>query len=141
MALLLLLSGLTACGPLPYTNIDNDQLQLMREAGTPIYDVRLPEEWLETGIVEDSRLLTFVDAYGRINPRFEEQFTTQIKKDDPVILICDTGGRTRSLARYLADDLGYTQIYNVRHGITGWIREGRAVTLPVKNTSQNNGLT
>lgn len=134
IAVLLLLSpGLIACGPLPYDNIDNDQLQLMLAADVPIYDVRRPEEWIDTGIVENSRLLTYVDADGRRNERFVETFTEQVDRGAPVILICDTGGRTRSLARYLADDLGYTQVYNVRYGIMGWISEGRPVRLPIED--------
>lgn len=136
--LFLLLLTLTACGPLPYSNIDNDQLQLMLAADTPIYDVRRPEEWIETGIVENSRLLTYTAADGRRKADFLEKFTAQIDRETPVILICDTGGRTRSLARYLADDLGYTQVYNVRYGIMGWISEGRAVTLPLENRPKEN---
>lgn len=42
-------------------------------------------------------------------------------KDDPVVLICRTGSRTDKLARELMEKQGYTQVYNVRHGITGWI--------------------
>lgn len=130
-ALLLILPVLTACGELPYSNIDNNQLQLMLDKNIPIYDVRRPEEWLQTGIVENSKLLTFVDNYGRLKPGFVEKFTSENDKDTPIIVICRTGNRTRSLSRYLADELGYTQIYNVRNGITHWISESRPVIKPL----------
>jgi rhodanese-related sulfurtransferase len=123
----LLLTGLSACSEPPYTNVDNDRLQLMLEQETPIYDVRRPEEWRQTGVVEGSELLTFVDANGRVKPDFLSRFTAAIGKHDPVILICRTGNRTATLARYLAEDLGYTQVFNVRNGITRWISNDRPV--------------
>lgn len=123
----LLLTGLSACSEPPYTNVDNERLQLMLEQDTPIYDVRRPEEWHQTGVVEGSELLTFVDANGRVKPDFLSRFTAAIGKHDPVILICRTGSRTATLARYLVEDLGYTQVFNVRNGITRWISNDRPV--------------
>ena len=129
--LAVLLSGmLSACGELPYSNLDNAQLQAMLEQDIPIYDVRRPEEWRQTGVVEGSELLTFVDSGGRVMPGFLEQFSATNDRHEPVILICRTGSRTRTLARYLADEMGYTRVYNVRHGITDWIKQGHPVTRP-----------
>jgi len=126
--LLVTMTGLVGCGaPPPYQNIDNEQLKALLAQGTPIYDVRRPEEWSQTGVVEGSRRLTFVNAQGRLEPEFLPRFTQAVGKDDPVIVICRTGSRTDVLARHLVEDLGYTRVYNVRHGITGWIREGRPV--------------
>ena len=65
---------------------------------------------------------------GRILPDFMHRFTSAAGKDDPVILICRTGNRTSTLARYLVEHMGYTQVYNVRDGITRWIRDGQPVT-------------
>ena len=126
-AVVLLFTGLSACSEPPYTNVDNVRLQTMLEQNIPIYDVRRPEEWLQTGVVEGSELLTFVDDSGRVKPDFLNRFTAATGKDDPVILICRTGSRTRTLARYLAEELGYTQVFNVRHGITRWISDDRPV--------------
>jgi rhodanese-related sulfurtransferase len=133
-AVVMLAVALAGCfEPPPYTNLDNQQLKAMLQQGTPIFDIRRKEEWRETGVVANSRLLTFVDANGRLMPGFMENFTSSIGKDDPVILICRTGNRTDVLARHLMTQLGYTQIYNVRHGITDWIREGLPVTRPRHN--------
>jgi len=125
---LLLLMGLSACSEPPYSNVGNTELQLMLEKDIPIYDVRRLEEWRQTGVVEGSELLTFVDASGRLKPDFIERFTAANNQHEPVILICRTGSRTRSLARLLSEQLGYTQVYNVRDGITRWISEDRPVT-------------
>lgn len=123
----LLLITLSACTELPYNNINNGTLKTMLEQGVQIYDVRRPDEWRQTGVIKDSRLLTFVDGSGSVKPDFLTKFTSSVGKDDPVILICRTGNRTSSLARHLAEKMGYTQIYNVHDGITRWISEGHLV--------------
>ena len=126
----LLLMALSACSEPPYTNINSAELETLLQQDIPIYDVRRPEEWRQTGVVEGSKLLTFVDASGRLKPDFIERFTTANNQQDPVILICRTGSRTSTLARLLVEQLGYTQVYNVRDGITRWIREDRPVIRP-----------
>ena len=126
--LFLLLITLSGCTEPPYNNIENGALETMLEQGVPIYDVRRPDEWRQTGVIKDSHLLTFVDAGGKVKPDFLARFTRTVGKDDPVILICRTGNRTSALARHLAEQMGYTQIYNVNDGITRWISEGHSVT-------------
>ncbi len=126
LGVLLLAFGLGACTEPPYSNIDNTQLKAHVAQGVPVYDVRRTEEWRQTGVVEGSRKLTYVDAKGRPNPEFLPRFTAEVGKNDPVVLICRTGSRTDTLARELAA-LGYTRVYNVRHGITRWISEKNPV--------------
>ena len=124
---LLLALALGGCAAPPYTNVDNDELKTLIAQGVPVYDVRRVEEWRSTGVVEGSRKLTYVDVKGRPNPEFLPRFTAEVGKDDPVILICRTGSRTDALARHLVDKMGYTQVYNVRHGITRWIGDKQPV--------------
>jgi rhodanese-related sulfurtransferase len=118
--------GLGGCSEPPYSNVDNAQLKTLLAQGVPIYDVRRPEEWRQTGVVEGSRKLTFVDNSGRMNPEFLPRFTAEVDKNAPVILICRTGSRTKALAHELAEQ-GYTRIYNVQNGITRWIGENNPV--------------
>lgn len=121
--------SLIACfEPPPYNNLNNEQLQTMLDKGTPLVDIRRADEWRNTGVIKNSKLLTFVDGGGRLKPGFLENFSRRYKKDDPVIVICDTGGRTDSLARHLVTQMGYTQVYNVRNGISGWLRDDLKVT-------------
>ena len=124
LALILSLSG---CSEPPYKNLNNDELQSMLDQGVPIFDVRRPDEWHKTGVVDKSKLLTFVDQGGRLKQDFLPRFTRAVSKDQAVILICRTGNRTDALARYLIEKMGYTQVYNVRNGITRWIGEQRPV--------------
>jgi len=118
----------------PYSNIENDQLQTMLENNVPIYDVRRPEEWYQTGVIEGSQLLTFVDANGRVQENFFSRFTADVGKNDPVILICRTGSRTSMLASHLVEELGYTNVFNIDDGITRWLRENRPVQNIIKPT-------
>jgi len=118
----------------PYNSINNNQLQVMLENDVPIYDVRRPEEWYETGVIVGSQLATYVDSDGRVNPDFLNHFTTDVGKNDPVILICRTGNRTSTLAHYLAEELGYTNIFNVEDGIVRWISENRSVQIIKRST-------
>ena len=125
---LLLLLTLSGCAEPPYNNIDNAQLKTMLEQGVPVYDVRRVDEWRHTGVIEDSKLLTFIGGEAQLSPDFLPRFTAMVSRDDPVVLICRTGNRTSRLAKYLVEELGYTRVYNVRNGITQWIREGNAVS-------------
>lgn len=123
---LLLALTLGGCAEPPYTNVDNAGLKALLAQDVPLYDIRRPEEWRQTKVVEGSRPLTYVDASGRTNPEFLPRFTAEVGKNDPVVLICRTGNRTDALARELME-MGYTQVYNVRHGISRWIGEGNPV--------------
>ncbi len=129
LAIIFVSFGLIACfEPPPYNNLDNQQLQTMLDNGTPIIDIRRADEWRRTGVIKNSELLTFVDSGGRLKPDFLRKFTAKYKKDDPVIVICQSGNRTDSLARHLVEKMGYSQVYNVRNGIGGWIRDNQKVT-------------
>jgi rhodanese-related sulfurtransferase len=130
LSILAILSLLTACGTetLPYKNIDNVTLQQMLDQKTTLIDIRRVEEWQQTGIVKDSHTLTFFFKNGKTNPDFVSQFQTLVtQKDQAVILICRTGNRSGAASKFLVNSLGYTQVYNVKHGITGWIADKRAV--------------
>lgn len=127
LALLAIFLPLSAYASTPYTNIDNQELKALQAKGVLVYDVRRAEEWQQTGIVEGSQRLTFVDDKGRVMPDFVTKFTQAVGKHDPVILICRTGSRTDTLSRALVEQLGYTKVYNVKHGITRWVSEGLPV--------------
>lgn len=111
----------------PYTDIDNAELKKLLSQGVKIYDIRRDDEWKQTGVVAGSQRLTLFDARGGQNKEFIPTFTQQVSKDEPVILICRTGNRTKAAAQFFAKQLGYAQVYNVKDGITRWIGEGNPV--------------
>ncbi len=111
-----------------YSNIDNETLKnLIAKGKVTLVDIRRQEEWQQTGIVKGSKTITFFDSMGRINPKFVPEFTAIAKKDQPIALICRTGNRTQAASQAIAQQLGYKNVMNVTHGITGWIAEKRPV--------------
>jgi rhodanese-related sulfurtransferase len=62
-----------------------------------------------------------------VQPGFFENLATVAPKDKPVAIICRTGNRTSQLARELMEKHGYTKVYNVKDGITGWLASGQPV--------------
>lgn len=110
-----------------YSNINNAQLEQMLKTGVTLVDIRREEEWKQTGIVKGANTITFFTRTGRINPDFKSQFTSLVKPDQPVVLICRTGNRTRAASQAIAKQLAYKKVYNVTHGIKGWIGEKRPV--------------
>jgi rhodanese-related sulfurtransferase len=111
------------------SHIDNEELARLVAAGTPVIDIRTEGEWKETGIVKGSHLMTFFDERGRADPpAFLDKLKAVAKPGDPVVLICRTGNRTRAVAQFLDQQVGYKTVYNVKNGIYGWMRESRPVT-------------
>ncbi len=110
-----------------YASVSNDQLKALLAKGVPLVDIRRPEEWRQTGIIEGAHTITLFGPGGQVYPDFFDKLARIAPKDKPVALICRTGNRTRVASDYLTKKLGYTRLYNVKHGITGWIRQGNPV--------------
>jgi len=112
----------------PFSELDNRGLAEMMAKGVKVVDIRRPEEWHQTGVVEGSHLITAFDRHGRVVPGFPAEFQALVARDEPVVLICRTGSRTATLAHALAEQLQYQNVYNVTDGITRWIAEGQMVS-------------
>lgn len=127
----LLIASLLAFSALAHAeviDIDNAQLEKLSKSGVPVIDIRLQQEWEETGIVSGSKLLTFFDAQGRYDAAgWLEKVKTIAKTNEPVVVICRTGNRTKPVSQFLSQQAGYSTVYNVKNGIKGWIGAGGAV--------------
>jgi rhodanese-related sulfurtransferase len=108
----------------PYEALDNAGLQRMLDEGALVIDIRRPEEWRGTGVIEGSYLVTAFDEQGRPTQEFATLFGQLTRPEQPVVLICRTGNRTDVLARLLMEQAGYEQVYNVSNGIVSWIAAG-----------------
>ena len=108
-------------------DIDNAELARLSAAGVPVIDIRTEGEWKETGIVPGSRLITLFDERGRADaPAWLEKVKGVARPDQPVIVICRSGNRTRAASQLLLQQ-GYGTVYNVREGIKGWLRAAQPV--------------
>lgn len=110
-----------------YSNITNAKLQELLNQGVVLVDIRREEEWQQTGIVKGSKTITFFDKTGHVSNDFLPKFTAIAKTDQPIMLICRTGNRTKAASDALVNQLGYKNVMNVTTGIMGWIAEKRPV--------------
>ena len=112
-------------------DIDNTKLQQLINAGVPLIDVRTANEWQQTGVISGSHLMTFFDEQGNYDAQAWLNTLQPIAgPDQPVVLICATGGRTKAISFFLNNQLGYSQVYNVSEGIYAWIQAGGDVEKP-----------
>ena len=135
MSRLVLLIAVLLAGVTPLraevTLVDNPALERLRQRGVPVIDIRTPEEWRETGVIEGSHLLTFFDAKGRYDARaWLSELTAIAGRDDAFALICDSGGRSGVVSQALDGQLGYRYVFDVPGGISQWIAENRPTVDP-----------
>ena len=132
--LLLLFAALLAGGtPLraEVTRVDNAALEGLLGRGVPVIDIRTPEEWRETGIIEGSHLLTFFDAHGRHDVRaWLSELAAIVNRNEPFALICHSGGRSALVSRFLDVQLGFRHVHDAPGGIEQWIAEDRPIVEP-----------
>ena len=109
-------------------DIDGVEAARLMARGVALIDIRTESEWRSTGVIQGSRLLTFFDERGQANPAlWLEKAKLIAKPDQPVILICRSGNRTREASRFLSGQAGYRTVYNVSRGLSGWVGEGRTL--------------
>ena len=113
------------------THVDNAALERLLQRGVPIIDIRTPEEWRATGIVEGSHLLTFFDAQGNYDFRaWLSELAAIAGRDDTFALICDSGRRSSVVSQFLDGRLGYRYVFDVPGGIAQWIADDRPTVAP-----------
>ena len=109
-------------------DIDNAELTQLMKSGVPVVDIRTQPEWEDTGVLAGSKLLTFYDERGRADPAaWLEKLKPIANPGDPVVVICRSGNRTKTVSQLLSQQAGYARVYNVKSGMKGWIGSGGAV--------------
>ena len=111
--------------------VNNDKIDKLIIVGVPLVDIRTESEWYETGVIDQSNLLTFFDKYG--NSKVEEWITKFEKiagRKDPVIIICRSGRRSRVVANYLVQKENYLTVYHATNGIKSWIESNNKIVEP-----------
>ena len=77
-----------------------------------LVDVRKPYEW---DIANLEAELIVLDTL--------PQQVEKIKKDVPVVVHCRSGARSANAIRFLQEQHGYTNLYNLKGGILAWAKE------------------
>lgn len=93
-------------------------VQLTKQPGTFILDVRTPEEYAE-GRLAGAVLLPVTDLSLRLGDLPKDKKT-------PVLVYCATGNRSQAAGRFLTEQ-GYTAVHELKGGIRAWQAEGQAV--------------
>lgn len=94
-----------------------------------LVDVRSRAELELVGRVPMASHVEWVFYPGMVaNPEFSTQLQTQVDQSRTVIFMCRTGGRSHNAA-LLAQQLGYSQAYNMLEGFEGEANEHKQRTL------------
>ena len=110
----------------PFETISPNQLIALKQKGAKLIDIRRPDEWQRTGVIQGSLLNSAFDQHDRFILKFNEILELHLDKNEPIILICRSGVRTGLIARALIEQAGYKQVYNLENGINNWIdRNGK----------------
>lgn len=93
--------------------------ELVNDKGTLLVDIRRPDEWKQTGVVEGALLITFEDAES-----FLKAVRPHLKTGQSVSLICRSGNRTSRAARQLAAAAPDIEFIDIGGGMLRVMREG-----------------
>ena len=108
---------------------DNEKIISLMKGGVPLIDVRTLEEWQKTGVIKNSKLLTFFDKNGNSDVEdWMHQLRKIVSKDDPVIILCRSGKRSGIVSDILSEKMNFSKVYNANSGIIGWINDGQKTT-------------
>ena len=104
-------------------DVNNEEIVKLSNINIPIVDVRRSSEWVQTGVIPNSVLLTFFDKDGNYNfDKWYEKLQLEINEGDPIILICRSGKRSKIVANMI-DKESDVIIYNAQSGINSWINK------------------
>lgn len=101
-----------------FASITNKEAsQELLNSNIPIVDIRTPGEWKETGLLKGSIPIMLFDEKGNYDLKvFLEKLNSSVDTKKPFAIICRVGSRTKILAQFLSQKLGY-EVINLKSGI------------------------
>ena len=118
-------------------DLSPDQLKSLQQETQPlVVDIRTDKELDKSGIISDSRSLTFFSEDGNYDIEDWLAKLQQQKQspDQAVILVCQGGIRSEQVGKFLAGKLDMDNIYHLKGGIHAWKKQGNA-TEPACSTT------
>jgi rhodanese-related sulfurtransferase len=111
--------------------IDTEKLKKLINDGVTLIDIRTEQEWIDTGVIKGSSLITFFDKNENSNA---EEWISRLQKiatkTDPVIIICRSGRRSNIVANYLDKKKDYLTVYDATEGMKSWINAKNIIVKP-----------
>lgn len=99
----------------------------MTANGAVVIDIRTPQEWQDTGVIEGARLIEF--DFNRPDT-FLPQIQAELADGSDLVLICNSGNRTQVVADFLARQIP-NRIVSIEGGIRKVMASGYQ-TVPVQ---------
>lgn len=96
----------------------------MKAEGALVVDVRTPEEWRETGVIDGAKLVTFQDVGS-----FLAAIQGDLKPGQDLVLICHSGRRSAAAAAQLAGRIS-NPIISAEGGMAAVIAAGYQTVPP-----------
>ena len=93
-------------------------------SGALVVDIRTPEEWAETGVIDGAKLVTFRDA-----DSFMAMVGDDLKDGRDLVLVCHSGRRTAAAAGALAGVIP-NKIISLDGGMGRLLQEGLQTVPP-----------
>ena len=94
---------------------------LLEQPHAVLIDCRTKAEWSFVGVpdIADTRLVEWTTwPTGASNADFVAEATAGLEPDQPIVLLCRSGGRSAAAGHSLAA-AGFTQVFNVLEGFEG----------------------
>jgi rhodanese-related sulfurtransferase len=108
-------------------NLDISSFEKLKQNGIPVIDIRTPQEWKETGIIDTSHTVMFFRPDGSYDVKdfLNRLHALGIDKEKPFILVCRSASRTGMVGNFLSEKLGYRNVYHLSGGILNWKQHGK----------------
>ena len=114
-ALMLLMSSFTFAQTLVEIDVTKAAAQI-QDTQIKVLDVREPSEFA-AGHIKDAILIPL----GQVEKRIAE---LEGLKDQPMIVVCGSGGRSAAAIKTLSSKFGFTQLQNLKGGMGAWRKAG-----------------
>lgn len=120
------------------TELSVDELAAMQAGKKPlVIDIRTVQEWQATGIIPESHMSEFYSRQGDYDLQawLADLTRSRVSSEQPVVLVCRSGNRSRKVGDLLTQQLNLKQIYHLKGGIKSWNESGRALIKPCEANS------
>lgn len=99
----------------------------IKDGSIVIVDIRTPPEWIQTGIIPNSKTIMFFDENGNYDvDGWLKEFSKYVKdQNQNFVLVCRSGNRTNMVGEFLSNKVGFKNVFHLQNGINSWIGENK----------------